>query len=147
MKKRPFSSLKRSKKQQQDGLRFRAVRNRNEGTTFSHYMDVMVDGVLLSPEDYTARSGSVIIELSPEFLATLAVGEHQLDIVFDDADSVITYFTIEGLENDKEDASESGNRIVTTGEEADSKHMLAAMVLLIASTVTTFFYFQSKKEF
>ena len=125
-------------------LRFRAVRNRLEDTTFSHYMDVMVDGILLGPDDYTARSGSVIIELSPEFLATLGVGEHELDIVFDDADSVITYFTIEGAEIGTNAAS--GNGIVSTGEEANNMNIVAALVLLIASSITSVFYFKTKKE-
>ena len=146
--------------QQQDGLRFRAVRNRLEETTFSHYTYVVVDGVVLGPDDYTARSGSVIIELSPEFLATLDVGEHELDIVFDDADSVIAYFTIDGLAEDEKTTEEMtdaanvadaetdanaaaivvSNGIVSTGEKVDNRNIITALILLCASAITSGFY-------
>ena len=153
---------------EEDGLTFRAVRNRLESTTFSHYTYVVVDGRVLGPNDYTARSGSVIIELSPEFLATLDVGEHELDIVFDDADSVITYFTIDAqveaekteadaadtaaiaaidIENQMDVASiAASSAIVSTGEKADNTNIVIALILLCASAVTSGFYIKRKAE-
>ena len=73
---------------------FRAVRNRNEQTTYSHYTYVTVDEVKLNEDEYAKRSGSIIIELDPEYIAKLAPGEHTLEIFFDDSYSVKTTFMV-----------------------------------------------------
>ncbi len=73
---------------------FRAVRNRNEQTTYSHYTYVTVDEVKLNEDEYSKRSGSIIIELDPEYIAKLAPGEHTLEIFFDDSYSVKTTFMV-----------------------------------------------------
>ena len=75
-------------------LTFRAVRNRLEPTTFSHFTGIQVDGKTVAPENYQAKSGSVIVILSESYLKTLSVGEHTLDIMFDDAPSVRSTFII-----------------------------------------------------
>ena len=41
---------------------------------------VTVDGEKVDPSNYTASKGSTIIELKPEYLATLSAGEHILAI-------------------------------------------------------------------
>ena len=77
-----------------DGATFRAVRNRNETTTFSHYTYVTVDEVKLNEDEYSKRSGSIIIELDPDYIAKLTPGEHTIEIFFDDSYSVKTTFVV-----------------------------------------------------
>ena len=42
---------------------------------------VEVDGTTLDPANYTAREGSTVIELKPEYLSTLSAGEHTVGVV------------------------------------------------------------------
>ena len=56
---------------------------------------VIVDETQLTGDQFTASEGSVIIEIIPEFLETLSVGEHTLTIKFENNVSVTTKFTIE----------------------------------------------------
>ncbi len=109
-----------------DQLVFRAVRNRAEETTFSHYMNVYVDGNLLGPDDFVAESGSVIIRLNPDFLATLAVGEHILDIEFDDAEGVRTKFYILGdaVSRDRILSGINDPTVASTGENFSIKTVM-----------------------
>jgi uncharacterized repeat protein (TIGR02543 family) len=75
-------------------LVFRAVRNNNEPSTFSHFTGIKVDGNEVAAENYTAVSGSVIVTLNADYLKTLSAGEHTLEILFNDGPSVTTTFTI-----------------------------------------------------
>ena len=59
----------------------------------SKFIGVKVDGILLDAANYTAVSGSTIITIKPEYLATLAVGEHSIELFFTDG-SVQTWFTV-----------------------------------------------------
>lgn len=77
-----------------DGATFRAVRNRNETTTFSHYTYATVDEVKLNEDEYSKRNGSIIIELDPDYIAKLTPGEHTIEIFFDDSYSVKTTFVV-----------------------------------------------------
>lgn len=61
---------------------------------FSKFKSVMLDGKLLDPANYTAKSGSTIVTLNPEFAQTLAAGKHTLEIVSTDG-SASTEFYIE----------------------------------------------------
>ena len=56
---------------------------------------VIVDETQLTGDQFTASQGSVIIEIIPEFLETLTVGEHTLTIKFENNVSLTTKFTIE----------------------------------------------------
>lgn len=56
---------------------------------------VIVDETQLTGDQFTASEGSVIIEIIPEFLETLSVGEHTLTIKFENNVSMTTKFTIE----------------------------------------------------
>jgi len=58
----------------------------------SKFTGVKVDGVLIDPSNFTL-SGSLIITLKPEYLETLSVGEHRIEIMFADG-SVQTVFVI-----------------------------------------------------
>jgi hypothetical protein len=61
--------------------------------SFSKFVGVKVDEVLLDADKYTAVSGSTIVTLKPEYLATLSAGEHSIELLFTDG-SVQTRFAV-----------------------------------------------------
>ena len=62
---------------------------------FSQLTSVKVDGNTLSVnKDYTAKEGSTIITLLPEYLDTLSAGNHTLNVAFKDGTSAAKSFTI-----------------------------------------------------
>lgn len=48
------------------------------------FVGIQVDGVDVAKQNYTAASGSTIITLKPEYLATLSVGSHTLSVIYTD---------------------------------------------------------------
>lgn len=64
---------------------------------FNKHVAVYVDDALVAPENYTVSEGSTIITFKPEFLASLAEGEHELTVTFTDGVAV-TNFTVEAKE-------------------------------------------------
>ncbi len=75
-------------------------RDENDETAFDHFAGIMVDGAFVPAQDgsgrtnYTARKGSVIVELQPSYLATLSPGTHTVTALFDDGDPVDAEFTV-----------------------------------------------------
>lgn len=55
---------------------------------------VYVDDTLVDPENYTSWDGSTYIQLTKEYVNTLAVGTHTLKVVFNDGGTATTTFTI-----------------------------------------------------
>ena len=53
-----------------------------------------VDGQPVDPANYEARSGSVVVDLKPAYLETLALGDHTLTAVFDDGNNPTAMVTI-----------------------------------------------------
>ena len=53
---------------------------------FSKFTGVKVDGVLIDAKNYSAKSGSTIITLKPEYLQTLSAGSHNLTVVYLDGE-------------------------------------------------------------
>ena len=60
---------------------------------FSKFTGVKVDGKLIDSKNYTAKSGSTIVTLSKDYLATLSAGNHSLTVVFNDGECS-TNFTV-----------------------------------------------------
>ena len=103
-------------------LVFRSVRINMEPTTFSHFVRILVDGKVVDVKFYTARHGSVILNLKAEFLETLEVGEHTLEFVFDDTDDTAkTTFTIVG--------PKKYPGMPKTGEKSDLYSMIGTLFL------------------
>lgn len=65
---------------------FTFKRNTHDELTFEHFMGVVVDGAMLEGSSFDAVSGSVVVSLKPEYLETLAVGNHSVQALFDDGD-------------------------------------------------------------
>ncbi|MBE6465493.1 hypothetical protein [Denitrobacterium detoxificans] len=106
-------------------LQFAYERTPDSDATFSHFKGVYVDGSPLAENDFSARSGSVIIELAPAYLNTLSAGSHTIQPEFDDGMGETRSFTIaqssdpEGGEGGGT-SGESGESGSTSGEGGDT---------------------------
>jgi len=60
---------------------------------FAKFTGVKLDGALLDPIHYSAKFGSTVITIKPEYLDTLTVGKHTITLMFTDG-SVETEFTV-----------------------------------------------------
>ena len=66
--------------------------------TFKHFTGIRVDGNSVDRSYYTAESGSVIIKIKPEYLNTLSIGKHTLEIDFDDGKVSTEFYVAESKE-------------------------------------------------
>ena len=58
---------------------------------FDSFTGVKVNGELLDRDNYTAVSGSTVITLKPEYLATLETGTYKLTVVYTDGEANTTF--------------------------------------------------------
>ena len=75
-----------------DGSTTEGLTIRGDGD-FAKFAGVRVDGNWIPSAHYEAKSGSTIVTLKPSYLASLAEGEHTVDIMWID-DSASTTFTV-----------------------------------------------------
>ncbi len=61
-------------------------RNVNDAGTFDKNTEILIDGKALEAGQFTKSSGSLIVELKPDYMDTLSVGEHTLTVRFSDYD-------------------------------------------------------------
>ena len=100
---------------------------------FSKFKGVEVDGkLLIAGKDYTAKSGSTIVTLSKDYLATLSVGTHKLTVLFNDG-YASTNFTVNAVTPDNPQ----------TGDH--SGIVLAVAVLLVSGGALTVLGIAKKK--
>ena len=115
-----------------DALGFVVKANRDDSETFEHFTGIQVDGVGVREKDdsgkanWTAKSGSVVIDLQPDYLKTLSAGEHTLTVLFDDPYTVDTTFTIEA-------AQEETKPTDTSPKTNDNNHLILWVVLMAAA--------------
>ena len=101
---------------------------------FSKFAGVKVDGKpLIAGKDYTAKSGSTIVTLSKDYLATLSVGRHDLTVLFNDGGQARTTFTVNAVTPDNPQ----------TGDH--SGIVLAVAVLLVSGGALTVLGIAKKK--
>ena len=65
---------------------------------YAAFRSVAVDGVTLTPADYTTWEGSTCVKLTPAYVKTLGIGTHTLSVYFDGATAATT-FTVGGQPN------------------------------------------------
>ena len=65
---------------------------------YAAFRSVAVDGVILTPADYTTWDGSTWVKLTPAYVKTLGIGTHTLSVYFDGATAATT-FTVGGQPN------------------------------------------------
>ena len=112
------------------------LQNTTEGLTvssnadFEKFVGVKVDGIEVDSANYTAKSGSTIVTLKPEYLTTLAIGEHELSIISTDgqADAI---FTVDVKVEEKE-AGEAVGTNASEIEEVSSADAEFSWITLIA---------------
>ena len=133
-----------------EGLVFRAVRTNNSAATFDHFTGVKVDNNTLGDTNYEATNGSVIVTLTPAYLATLADGQHTLEIMFDDGSSVTTTFTIAArvvettVATTETTAAATG--VASTGENQVSSTAPIGIAILILATSVSMVFIVRKRE-
>ena len=65
---------------------------------YAAFRSVTVDGVILTPANYTTWEGSTWVKLTPTYVKTLGIGTHTLSVYFDGATAATT-FTVGGQPN------------------------------------------------
>ena len=107
---------------------------------FDKFTGITVDGRSVAPANYTAKAGSTIVTLNPEYLGTLTVGEHTLGFEYTDA-VIETSFNVtatsapaQGDPSSANGGAESGG--VKTGD--DGMLMLWVLAALGAAVLTVF---------
>lgn len=78
-----------------------------DGDFFS-FTGLKVDGSEIAQKNYSASAGSTVVELKPEFLNTLAVGEHKVTFLYGSLESDAARFTVYA----KEAAPASGLKVI-----------------------------------
>jgi len=66
--------------------------------SYAAFRSVAVDGVILTPADYTTRDGSTWVKLTAAYTKSLTPGTHTLSVYFDGATAATT-FTVGGQPN------------------------------------------------
>ena len=99
--------------QNSDGtLRFRA------NGEFNKFTGVMVDGVLVSADNYTVQSGSTIIVFKSSFLKNLSVGTHKITVVYTDGECSANFEVKQVTEGTISDATSDAATATTEGQAA-----------------------------
>ena len=89
-----------------------------------HLTGVGVDKAAIPQKFMKLSIGSVIIDVSPEYLDTLSIGEHSLTASFDDGNSVTIKFSVveaDKKENSKTDTKDPENKETKTNESETRK--------------------------
>lgn len=94
---------------------------------FKDFINVTLDGKSVDSKNYTLKSGSIIVELKPEYLSTLAPGNHTLAINSTSGKAETT-FTIAQASTENNKGTEA-----TTPQTGDNSNLLLWSVLLLIS--------------
>ena len=108
---------------------------------FSKFTGVKIDGTLIDPKNYTAKSGSTIITLKADYLKTLSVGTHKLTVVYTDGECSTNFEVkqaaseqIKPTEGDKSDTTTpTGGKDTTSPQTGDNSNLLLWIALLFVS--------------
>ena len=100
---------------------------------FSKFKDVKVDGkLLIAGKDYTAKSGSTIVTLSKDYLATLSVGAHKLTVLFNDGECS-TNFTVNAVGDNNPGTAVTPDNTTNNPQTGDHSGIVLAVVVLLVS--------------
>ena len=126
--------------QNSDGtLRFRA------NGEFNKFTGVMVDGVLVSADNYTAQSGSTIVVFKSSYLKGLSAGTHKITVVYTDGECSANFEVKQAAEGTTSDAttaaasgttapeSQAAATAAKTPKTGDDSHPLVWIFWLVAA--------------
>ena len=108
---------------------------------FDKFTGIKIDGTLIDPKNYTAKSGSTIITLKADYLKTLSVGTHKLTVVYTDGECSTNFEVKQAAseqtkptERDKSDTTTpTGGKDTTSPQTGDNSNMLLWVALLFVS--------------
>lgn len=115
---------------------------------FAKFTGVMVDEVKIDPQYYTAASGSTVVSLKPEFLETLAAGEHTMSILFDDGLATVDFQVKQaaqeggvgqnpgGFPSDGDQNNNENTAAVKTPKTGDSSRVFFTVLLALCAGVS-----------
>ena len=113
---------------------------------FSKFDYVKVDGKRIDSKNYTAKSGSTIVTLSKDYLATLSVGNHALSVVFNDGSEARTNFTVKAASDNNPGTAVTPDNTTNNPQTGDhSGIVLAVAVLLVSGGALTVLGIAKKK--
>ena len=99
---------------------------------FSKFVGVKVDGEFINSKNYTAKSGSTIVTLSKDYLATLSVGQHTLTVVFTDGNGDTT-FTVKAASDNNPGTAVTPDNTTNNPQTGDHSGIVLAVVVLLVS--------------
>ena len=125
-------------------LTFTYKRSADDETTFGHFKGIMVDGKAVPEKDasgkanWTAKSGSVIIEMQSSYLETLSIGEHKIAAQFDDGAEATSTFTVKAKDaaptkTPAKAATTAGKATTTAPKTGDNSIIALWGIMLIAA--------------
>ncbi len=103
-----------------DTLSFTWNRSLNNAETYFHFTELMVDGETVDPANYTTAEGSLIANLSADYLQALGAGEHTVAAVFDDGTGAAATFTVDAAAADDSSSSTSSTASTTSAASTAS---------------------------
>ena len=120
-----------------------------------HLTGVYVENDAIPQKFMKLSIGSVIIDVSPEYLDTLSIGEHSLTASFDDGNSVTIKFSV--VEADKKENSKTETKKTDAGKTetkktdknvatGDDMNMLLMVMLMMSSVAGTACIYKKKKR-
>lgn len=118
---------------------------------FDKFVGVRVDGRLIDKANYTAYSGSTIVEISENYMASLSNGKHEFEIVSNDgaAKAVVTVNKTETVTNNEATVSNTNSNTVEVAADssevtnsskntADLNNMLIYFLMILACGTISF---------
>ena len=107
-----------------------------------------MDGETVSADKYTAESGSTVITLKKDYLATLSVGKHTLTVVYTDGECS-TEFEIKaaqqgGGNTGNTDNTGNADKSPKTGDSRNFAFLIA--LLFVSSGAATALAIRGKKK-
>ena len=100
-----------------------SIKIRGNGA-ISKFRNVMVDGNIIDPSNYTASEGSTIIELHEDYLKTLSEGIHTLAIVWTDGSASTNFTVAKNTADDDDDNDDNGGSTNTAGSSDNTAQTL-----------------------
>ena len=101
---------------------------------FDDFLRVEVDGKTVNESSYTVKSGSTVVTLNADYVATLSVGEHTLGIVSESGTATAT-FTVnkKAAETSEKTDKPDTNNNTKSPQTGDTSNLALWLALLLAS--------------
>ena len=124
-------------------LPFTCVRNIDDPSAYSRFTGIEVDGETIDPSCYTAVPGSVVLELHPEYLSTLELGEHQLMYRFNDGQAGTNFFVRPIADKNSYPDKDTGAKAPQTGDDGS---LFAAGAIVLAAVFAASVWIRRKEH-